>query len=92
MLDDYVPSTNRSTATPATDACETVSTGLPSPTKPAATSMHRKVGLADDWGSGSAGLSKETADRIAKRKAEREKAREGNRKAVKLEDIPTFLI
>jgi hypothetical protein len=36
------------------------------------------------------GLSKETAERIARRKAEREK--DGKKKNVGLDDIPTFLV
>jgi len=50
----------------------------------------------DDWtsyGRGSSGTNKETADRLAKRKAEREKnmVKKEKDKTVKLEEIPTFL-
>jgi hypothetical protein len=82
MLDDYVPSTHR--PSPAGD------TKAPTPTKPVLSSSPVKsVHVKDEWGSG---LSKETAERIAKRKAEREKERQGKKKEIKLEDIPTFLV
>lgn len=60
----------------------------------------RSVDLLDDWGSsnhgggaGAGGVSKEVADRIAKRKADRGKESDGTvkRRATKLDDIPTFL-
>ena len=60
----------------------------------------RSVEFLDEWGSGkgqgSASVSKESMERLAKRKAEKEKGdkdreQEKKRKAVKLDDIPTFL-
>lgn len=52
------------------------------------------VDSLDHWGAlkESSGLGKETADRIAKRKAERAKEGDGKKKrATDLDDIPTFL-
>ena len=72
-----------------------------SPTKTSANSSpifehgksKRSSGSLDDWGS--SGVSKDTADRLAKRRADRdkeEKERHGaNRKAVRSDEIPTFL-
>jgi hypothetical protein len=46
--------------------------------------------IKEEWGSG---LSKETAERIAKRKAEREKEKDSKKKKnVGTDDIPTFLV
>ncbi|KAF2034977.1 hypothetical protein EK21DRAFT_55675 [Setomelanomma holmii] len=60
---------------------------FPSPTKSERT---EEVANDDEWGTSSA-LRKATTERLAKRKAEREKDRAEKRKAIKLEDIPTFL-
>ncbi|KAF2632102.1 hypothetical protein BU25DRAFT_406619 [Macroventuria anomochaeta] len=55
----------------------------------------RSLDLLDDWASSkdNGGISREVADRIAKRKAERAEEGEGKekRKATNLDDIPTFL-
>jgi hypothetical protein len=82
MLDDYVPQAELSNSAGKHQA--------PTPTKPVLSSSPVKsVHVKDEWGSG---LSKETAERIAKRKAEREKERQRKKKEIKLEDIPTFLV
>jgi hypothetical protein len=82
MLDEYVPQAELSNSAGKRKA--------PTPTKPVLSSSPVKsVHVKDEWGSG---LSKETAERIAKRKAEREKERQGKKKEIKLEDIPTFLV
>ncbi|KAL5116553.1 hypothetical protein ACEQ8H_005549 [Pleosporales sp. CAS-2024a] len=49
-----------------------------------------KAASEDDARSSGSGLSRATAERLAKRKAEREKERK--KKSVKLDDIPTFLV
>jgi hypothetical protein len=60
------------------------------PAKPTTAPTPMKAVIKEEWGSG---LSKETVERIVKRKAEREKEKEGKKnKEVKLEDIPTFLV
>lgn len=89
MLDDYVPPANRTSfadeskasTTPARSKAHIPTTPVrsSSPVKPAAEVR-------------ASGLSKETAERLAKRKAEREKDNDGKKKSVKLEDIPTFLV
>jgi hypothetical protein len=83
MLDDYVPR-----AVP-TNGREPSSTHLTSLVKSSTVPISKKEDVTDSWNSG---LSKETAERISKRKAEREKERDGKRKDLKLEDIPTFLV
>jgi hypothetical protein len=89
MLDDYVPPANRTpiaeeskaSTTPVRDTAYVFKTPVRSllPVKPALDVR-------------ASGLSKETAERLAKRKAEREKERDGKKKSAKLEDIPTFLV
>jgi hypothetical protein len=77
MLDDYVLRMN------GHGDCST-------PAKPTTAPTPMKAVIKEEWGSG---LSKETVERIVKRKAEREKEKEGKKnKEVKLEDIPTFLV
>ncbi|KAH8731198.1 hypothetical protein GQ44DRAFT_699515 [Phaeosphaeriaceae sp. PMI808] len=83
MLDDYVPRANLVTAPLGPAASVTAS----SSTRSASESTHVIADIAEGWGSGS-GINKATTKRIAKRKVERE----GKRKDIKLEDIPTFLI
>jgi hypothetical protein len=82
MLDDYVPRANGSN--PVGERKVSTPTKSVLSSSPV-TSAHVK----EEWGSG---LSRETAERIAKRKAEREKERQGKKKKIKLEDIPTFLV
>jgi hypothetical protein len=99
MLDDYVPPVNRGSSNdeskmpPSTiPARNRMATPL-SPTTPVRVLLPVKAAekkpIDEGWGSG---LSKETAERLAKRKAEREKGRDGKKKSMKLEDIPTFLV
>jgi hypothetical protein len=102
MLDDYVPRANRPVAVPAVKAQTSsspdkppgVQTNSASSTKPTPvlknSSSPIEPRVKEEWGSG---LSKETAERIAKRKAEREKEKDGKKKKnVGLDDIPTFLV
>ncbi|KAF9695919.1 hypothetical protein EKO04_005838 [Ascochyta lentis] len=55
----------------------------------------RSLDLLDEWGAvaEASGVNREAAGHIAKRRAEREKAKDGKkeRSATKLDDIPTFL-
>jgi hypothetical protein len=100
MLDDYVPPTNRTPVAEESKASTTpvrngpsisttpVRVKLPISTTPVRSSSHVKPAVDAH----ASGLSKETAERLAKRKAEREKERDGKKKSVKLEDIPTFLV
>ncbi|KAF2131663.1 hypothetical protein P153DRAFT_365234 [Dothidotthia symphoricarpi CBS 119687] len=101
MLDDYVPRANHSVTTKGQHEAQKSRPSLQSsspaqPSRPSSAQSGRKpspvrpIDLFDDWGSGK---NKEVADRLAKRKAEREKdAKEKEKgKAVKLDDIPTFL-
>jgi hypothetical protein len=82
MLDDYVPRASRLNIADERR--------VPTPTKPLVSSSPSEPAHAnEEWGSG---LSKETVERIAKRKAEREKDRQGKKKEIRLEDIPTFLV
>jgi hypothetical protein len=83
MLDDYVP------RTAPTNGRDPSSTHLTSLVKSSTVPTSKKENVTDAW---NAGLSKETAERISKRKAERERERDGKRKDLKLEDIPTFLV
>jgi hypothetical protein len=105
MLDDYVPRANRPVAVPTVKAQTSSSPAKPpgvqtksaSSTKPTPvlknSSSPIEPRVKEEWGSG---LSKETAERIAKRKAEREKEKDGKKKKKKknvgLDDIPTFLV
>jgi hypothetical protein len=55
-------------------------------------SFDEDVPIRNHSSNDSGGVSKETTDRLAKRKAQREKdEKERKRKAAKLDDIPTFL-
>jgi hypothetical protein len=102
MLDDYVPRANRPVAIPTVKA-QTPSSSAKPPvvqTKSATSakptlvlknsSLPMQPQIKEEWGSG---LSKETAERIAKRKAEREKEKDSKKKKnVGTDDIPTFLV
>jgi hypothetical protein len=89
MLDDYVPRANQPPSIPPVKSPISSSPVRP-PVVQQKDSSPVKPQIKEEWGSG---MSKETADRIAKRKAEREKEREGKRKKnVGLDDIPTFLV
>jgi hypothetical protein len=100
MLDDYAPRSKRPSAPPHADGRK-----APTPTttrtidsftprkvsRPAlSTSSSPSVAPATGGDTRVSGLSKETAERIARRKAEREK--DGKKKNVGLDDIPTFLV
>jgi hypothetical protein len=96
MLDDYVPPTK--VLPNQHDLQSQSSAQRSSPSKPAVAYTDNKpaqsLDLNDDWGLkkyGSPGVSKGMQERLAKRKAEREKDTERKRKAVGLDDIPTFL-
>ncbi|KAF1930997.1 uncharacterized protein M421DRAFT_418488 [Didymella exigua CBS 183.55] len=104
MLDEYTPptfDTRNPPATPRDDprSQSTSSAHSSSQTSETTTTRtvkpRRSIDLLDDWGSlkDTIGISKEVADRIAKRKIER--AKEGDATAKKrvtnLDDIPTFL-
>jgi hypothetical protein len=102
MLDDYVPPADRTSSaeegkastTPVRNQAHSSTTPVRSkvliPTTPVRSSSPVKPALDVR----ASGLSKETAERLAKRKAEREKERDGKKKkkSVNLEDIPTFLV
>ncbi|KAF1911700.1 hypothetical protein BDU57DRAFT_523667 [Ampelomyces quisqualis] len=97
MLDDYIPRAKRPDAPPGIEECKasapTSARTMASLTssevsRPAHASPPASTKGIDDW---DLGLSKETAERIAKRKAAREN--EGKeKKKVGLDDIPTFLV
>lgn len=103
MLDDYTPKRTATTHKPGTAQHPTqASSAMPRQILPAKSldptpfSGRRSSDAIAGQGSGKAqgttGVSKDTAERLAKRKAEREKDEEKqNRRAVKLDDIPTFL-
>jgi hypothetical protein len=89
MLDDYVPPANRTSIPEETKISTTPLRGKASmPTTP----VHSTSPVKQALDARASGLSKETAERLAKRKAEREKERDGKKKSMKLEDIPTFLV
>lgn len=106
MLDDYVPPTKRTQASGTTSHTSTTSRVTTSPAKsvsiprspsgPTNTNKARSVstkGDDDDWGRSrreSSTMGKETTDRIAKRRAEREKEKQ-DKNDIKIDDIPTFL-
>jgi hypothetical protein len=96
MLDDYVPPTKVGSNQHNLQLQSSVQSS--SPIKSAVAYTDEKsaqvLDLSDDWGPtkyGSPGVSKGTQERLAKRKAEREKDTERKRQAVGLDDIPTFL-
>ena len=106
MLDEYTPPTNPSKKTqaaaqdpkPRSQSMSSSTHSSPQTsqtTTPKQTQARRSVDIGDDWGPtpSSSTVSKEVADRIAKRKAEREKgnADQGKKRASQLDDIPTFL-
>lgn len=106
MLDDYIPKKAPATSKAETAASAQVSPALKTPASfsGASTAGHTHMSArtiesidTDDWGtrrtSGTPRTSKHVTDRLAKRKAERENnaREEQKRKAVKLDDIPTFL-
>jgi hypothetical protein len=62
-----------------------------SPQATAAPKSSKTVGFSDDWGTSSS-VSRATAERLAKKKAEREKLREGRKKGDSIDDVPTFLV
>jgi hypothetical protein len=62
-----------------------------SPQATAAPKSSKTVGFSDDWGTSSS-VSKATAERLTKKKAEREKQREGRKKGDSIDDVPTFLV
>ncbi|KAI8936209.1 hypothetical protein NX059_006637 [Plenodomus lindquistii] len=104
MLDEYIPKkttavskpkeepTSPTLKTPARVSFSETSTTIRTPTS---TKSARSIDM-DDWGGGKTPSSvrsgNDVADRLAKRKADRDKADEEEKhKTVKLDDIPTFL-
>lgn len=101
MLDGYTPPTNRA-KTPLVSpqesfksrmAVNTTQASPPIKIEPTSTQKHPSLDFEDDddWASNRRESSKDTTERLVKRKAEGEKEREEKRRAVKLDDIPTFL-
>lgn len=105
MLDEYTPLTLDTKTPPATASHDklrsqsTLSNHPSPPTSQTTTAKtakpRRSLDLLDSWGSSnnSSGVSKEVADRIAKRKTEMATERDGKekRRTTQLDDIPTFL-
>lgn len=104
MLDEYKTPTfdTRAPPTASRDKSRSRSTSSnPSspqtsqPTNTRAVKPRRSIDLLDNWGSAkdAGGISKDVADRIAKRKAERAKQGDGKEKkrTTDVDDIPTFL-
>ena len=97
MLDEYTPPTAASRDKPRS---QSTSSNHSSPqtsqsTITPAVKPRRSIDMLDDWGSAKdmGGISKDVADRIAKRKAERAKNGDGKEKKrnTDIDDIPTFL-
>ncbi|KAF2996620.1 hypothetical protein E8E13_001905 [Curvularia kusanoi] len=104
MLDEYTPLTfdNKKVtlAESATSRSQSTSSNRSSPRIPQMSpsktvQTRRSLDLTEDWEGpeSSSTISKEVADRIAKRKAQRAKedASKGEKRATQLDDIPTFL-
>jgi hypothetical protein len=89
MLDDYVPPANR---TPIAEESKASTTPVRDTAYVFKTPVRSSLPVKPALDVRASGLSKETAERLAKRKAEREKERDGKKKSAKLEDIPTFLV
>ena len=108
MLDDYTPRKSQSIPKPSADPlaprASYISKSSPlssSPVKsplvpsvtPKSSKLGRSVDLSDDWGGN--GLGKETANRLAKKKADREQEKKDQerteRTSIKSDEIPTFL-
>lgn len=90
MLDDYVPPIKLVPSQRERETKSQPSVRSSSPVKAAITSTDQMTDdVTDAWGNG--GVRKETQERIARRKVEREKETERKRKAIGLDDIPTFL-
>lgn len=102
MLDDYVPKKSITSTSHRPDACtpvaskphvrsSSVTKSSPLQTTPSSAKPRRTPSAGDEWGGG---VSKETADRLARRNAERDKEEKEQQKqkekAATLEDIPTF--
>lgn len=107
MLDGYVPrakasatsgeaetyTTSRADLAGATERASFSRTSerALSPAKPAAAPKTNKaIHVTEGWGTSS--ISKATAERLARKKAEREKQRQERKKDDILDDIPTFLV
>ncbi|KAJ4991296.1 hypothetical protein SVAN01_03194 [Stagonosporopsis vannaccii] len=103
MLDGYDPPPTTTSAPPnpsPRDNARSQTTSTQSSLQPSQTAKavrpRRSIDLLDDWESGSngSGVSKEVAERVAKRKAERAKEGDANgkKRVTRIDDIPTFLI
>jgi hypothetical protein len=106
MLDEYTPpkldqsppQTNTICGTSSKPRSQSISSRLPLSSSSQITHTvkpRKSLDLLDDWGieKNTSGASTDVADRLAKRKAEREKGGDGSgkRRAANLDDIPTFL-
>jgi hypothetical protein len=105
MLDEYTPPAFDTRAPPTASSrgrprSQSTSSNHPSPqTSQSITAQavkpRRSIDLLDDWGAAkdSGGISKDVADRIAKRKAERAKRGDvkEQKRSTDVDDIPTFL-
>ncbi|KAF3043505.1 hypothetical protein E8E12_009865 [Didymella heteroderae] len=106
MLDEYTPPTFNTRAPPTTTSrdkqCSQSTSSSHSPSQTSQTTAmrtvkpRRSIDLLDEWGSMeyTGGMSKDVADRIAKRKVERAKEGDNGKektRATNADDIPTFL-
>lgn len=89
MFDDYTPPTNTASPQPVAHAPKLQPLAKSAPSSSSPINVKTETMASDEWGSGP---SKETASRIAKRKAEKEKERGMKKKSAKMDDIPTFLV
>ncbi|KAJ4315887.1 hypothetical protein N0V94_005715 [Neodidymelliopsis sp. IMI 364377] len=101
-LDQSAPQPNNIHRTQASTSSKLHSQPISSPLPVSSSSQtaralksRKSLDLLDDWGTEktTSGASTDVADRLAKRKAEREKGGDGSgkRRAANLDDIPTFL-
>jgi len=79
------PSTGRATSSRTSQRSYSPSMATVAPISSKAAAKH------EDWDTGSS-ISKATAERLAKKKAERAKQREEKQKGANMDDVPTFLV